>query len=42
MTASLRAGIVQEVKVFYGPQDFRGAQARSGVEGVGVENPSRP
>lgn len=39
--SALRAGIVQEVKVFMAPKIFGGAQARSGVEGVGVETPEQ-
>lgn len=35
---ALRAGIVQEVKVFLGPKIFGGANAKSPVEGMGIES----
>ena len=35
---ALRAGIVQEVKVFLGPKIFGGANAKSPVEGIGIES----
>lgn len=39
--SALRAGIVQEVKVFVAPKIFGGAGARSAVEGLGVEEPGQ-
>lgn len=35
---ALRAGIVQEVKVFLGPKIFGGANAKGPVEGIGIES----
>lgn len=36
--SALRAGIVQEVKVFLGPKIFGGASAKTPVAGIGVES----
>lgn len=39
--SALRAGIVQEVKVFMAPKIFGGAGAKSSVEGIGAETPGQ-
>ena len=39
--AALESGIVQKVKAYVAPKLFGGADARSPVEGLGVEIPAR-
>ena len=39
--AALESGIVQKVKAYIAPKLFGGADARSPVEGLGVEIPAR-